>query len=205
MSTPAGVSSAVVRSGRGPERGQCWPFAAVLVLAAVVLTALVGCQRREAPSAGASEVAARGYLDHAQPPLPTLRLWLGDQELVTEIARSAVEVQTGMMFRTNIAEHEAMLFVFPGPFRASFYMRNTKVPLSCAYLDPEGTILELHDLKPLDETPVEAASDRVQYVLETAQGWFQRHHVGVGAVVGSQYGVLRAVDWTTLQPWRRGR
>jgi len=144
-----------------------------------------------------------GALSHAQPKLPTLKLWLGDQELVAEVARSAVEVQTGMMFRTNLAENEAMLFVFPQPHRASFFMRNTKLPLTCAYIDAEGIILELHDLKPLDEKSVEAATDRVQFVLETRQGWFGRHNVGVGALVRTQHGALGELNWATLRPLRQ--
>jgi len=106
---------------------------------------------------------------------------------------------TGMMYRTNIAEDEAMLFLLQVPQRASFYMRNTTVPLSAAYLDPEGTILEIHPLQPLDEKPVEAAASNVLYVLETSQGWFDRHQIKPGAVVRTQYGPLRAMDWTRLR------
>jgi uncharacterized membrane protein (UPF0127 family) len=88
-------------------------------------------------------------------------------------------------------ENEAMLFPFPGPHRASFYMRNTRVPLSAAYIDPEGVIQEIHDLQPLDETPAQAASDNIQYVLEVKQGWFQRHNVTTGAAVRTPHGELK--------------
>lgn len=171
---------------------------------------LSGCRRPASgvsapePSNNAATAATAAHerpphLDHAQPRLPTLKLWLGDQELDTEVARAPLELQTGMMFRTNMAENEGMLFVFGRGHRAAFYMRNTRVPLSAAYIDPEGAILELHDLKPLDETPVEAASDRIQFVLETPQGWFQRHNVAVGAVIRTPYGALREVNWATLK------
>jgi uncharacterized membrane protein (UPF0127 family) len=66
--------------------------------------------------------------------------------------------------------------------------------LTAAYIDGEGTIVELHDLQPLNETPVEAGSDTIQYVLEMKQGWFQRHNVGPGAVITSEKG--RLSDWT---------
>jgi uncharacterized membrane protein (UPF0127 family) len=157
-------------------------------------------EESEAPAPPSGEYAA---LDHAQPKLSTIKLWLGDQELLTEVARRPQEIMTGMMFRTNIAENEAMLFLLPGPQRASFYMRNTKVPLSAAYLDPEGTILEIHDLQPLVEKPVEATATNVLFVLETSQGWFKRHNLGPGVVVRTPFGALRAVDWNRLQP--RGR
>jgi len=172
--------------------------------AAAGLLVISGCSKEPSGPGEAPAPAPRsGPLSHAQPKLPTIKLWLGDQELIAEVARSMVELQTGMMFRTNLAENEAMLFVFPQPHRASFYMRNTTVPMTAAYLDLEGVILELHDLKPLDEKPVEAATDRVQFVLETRQGWFGRHNVAVGALARTQHGALRELNWDTLRPLRR--
>jgi hypothetical protein len=132
----------------------------------------------------------RPHLDRAQPRLPIVRLWLGAQELAAEVARTQTQVATGMMFRTALPENEGMLFVFTQPHRAAFYMRNTTVPLSCAYIASDGTILEIHDLKPLDETPVEAASDQVQFVLEVNQGWFARNKVGVGTTIRTDTGSL---------------
>src|SRR6185295_18033607 len=96
-----------------------------------------------------------------------------------------------MMFRTNLAENAGMLFVFAYPHRASFYMKNTLVPLSGAYIDPDGIILEILDMKPKDETPLPAASDRIQYVLEVNQGWFQRHQIAIGTTVRTEKGSLQ--------------
>ncbi len=176
-------------------------------IALAILTAgAAGCGSRQTEpfdSPRRSEAKDHGHLNHALPRLSTIKLWVSSRELVAEVARRAAEVQTGMMFRTNMADNEGMLFVFARPLRASFYMRNTTVPLSCAYLDPDGVILEVHDLKPLDETPVEAGSDNVQFVLETAQGWFARNQVHPGMVVRSQYGALRDLDWLTLRPAKR--
>jgi uncharacterized membrane protein (UPF0127 family) len=135
------------------------------------------------------------YLDHAQPRLPTIKLWIGAQEMVTEIARQQVEVNTGMMHRKQMGENDGMLFVMPYPHRTSFYMRNTLVPLSAAYIDPEGTIVEIHDLKPLDETPVEAQSDKIQYVLETPQGWFKKNNIGPGTLIRTEKGSLEQTFW----------
>jgi uncharacterized membrane protein (UPF0127 family) len=133
------------------------------------------------------------HLDHAQPKLPTLKLWLGAQELAAELALNETQWSTGMMFRTNLLENEAMLFVFPYPHQARFFMKNTVIPLSCAYIDSDGAILELHDMKPLDLTTIDAASDKVQYVLETRQGWFARNNVGVGTIIRTERGSLREV------------
>jgi uncharacterized protein len=159
-----------------------------------------GCEKPQSAAAAPATNAGPGAVTNlaalytptnAQPKLPTIKLWVGSQELETEQAVTLPEVMTGMMFRKSMGEHEAMLFIFTRPHRASFFMRNTSVPLSCAYIDSEGTILELHDMKPLDETPIEASSGNVQYVLEVKQGWFERNKVGVGAVVRTELGSLR--------------
>ena len=133
------------------------------------------------------------YSNQDQPKLPVIRLWLGANELKAEVAQSASEIATGMMHRTKMAENEAMLFVFSRPRRASFYMRNTILPLSCAYIGSDGTILEIHDMKPLDETPIVASTDQVQYVLEVNQGWFRSHSVRIGTVVSTEKGTLRKI------------
>lgn len=156
---------------------------------------LTGCSPKapagkEPETASAANPGQPQVPTRAQPRLPVIKLLLGTNEIAAELARTSVQWQTGMMFRQTIGEHEGMLFVFPGTQRASFYMKNTRVPLSCAYIDPEGTILEIHDLKPFDEQPVPASSDRVQYVLETAQGWFPRHQVSVGTLVQTERGTL---------------
>jgi len=141
----------------------------------------------------AKRVPNQAYLDQAQPKLRTVNLWLGSNELATEIAASQTEIATGMMHRTEMAENEAMIFVFLRPFRASFYMRNTVLPLSCAYIDGNGEILEIRDMKPLDESPIVAASDQVQYVLEVNQGWFKRHNVQPGTIVSGEKGSLQKI------------
>lgn len=132
----------------------------------------------------------RGHLLHAQPRLPTVKVWLGDQELLTEIAREQVQIATGMMFRTNMPENTAMIFVFPGPAPKNFYMRNCVVPLSAGYIAPDGTLLEIVDLQPGDERGVQSQSDNIQFVLEVPQGWFQRHSVTPGAMVRTERGSL---------------
>ncbi len=127
----------------------------------------------------------------AQPKLKTIKLFLGPAEINAEMAITMSEVQTGMMHRTEMAESEGMIFVFNAPHRANFWMRNTVLPLSCAYIDPEGRILEIHDMKPLDESGIEASSNNIQYVLETKQGWFERNKVPVGALVRTEQGSLK--------------
>ncbi|MBI3878917.1 MAG: DUF192 domain-containing protein, partial [Verrucomicrobia bacterium] len=126
-----------------------------------------------------------------QAKLPTVRLFLGAQEMVTEVAIAPVQIGTGMMWRTNMAENESMIFVFSDATPRSFYMRNTLIPLSIAYIAPDGTILEILDMQPRDETSIPSKAGNVQYALETRQGWFARNKVGVGAAVTTQKGTLQ--------------
>jgi uncharacterized membrane protein (UPF0127 family) len=99
-----------------------------------------------------------------------------------------------MMFRTNMAENAGMLFVFPIPHRTSFWMMNTVLPLSAAYIDPEGVILEIHDLQPRNTNSVVADCERIQFVLEVNQGWFKRHNISTGTLVRAESGPLRELS-----------
>lgn len=130
------------------------------------------------------------HLPTAQPRLPVMKLQVGNQVVTAELARKPVELATGMMFRKEMREDDGMLFALPFPQQASFYMRNTLVPLTIAYVDPAGRILELHDLNPLDETPVYSRAANIFYVLEMNQGWFARHGVVPGTTIVSEKGRL---------------
>ena len=170
-----------------------------LLLASALFAGCNGCTKsNSATSSGSAAPPAqpgidpvRGHLMHAQPKLPTIKVWLGRDELITEIAREPVQIATGMMFRTNMPENTAMLFVFPGPGPKNFYMRNCVVPLSAAYIEPDGTIAEIVDLHPGDEVGVQSRSTNLQFVLEVPQGWFARHQVSTGAVVRTERGSLQ--------------
>jgi len=170
---------------------------ALLLLAGALL---VGCGKPAAPAptpaaASRSDIdPTHGHLLHAQPKLPTVKVWLGREEMMAEIARAPLEIATGMMYRTNMPEDAAMLFVFSdaniGP--KNFYMRNCVVPLSAAYITPDGTIAEIIELQPGDERGVQSQSSNLQFVLEVPQGWFTRHNVRPGMAVRTERGSLRA-------------
>jgi len=126
----------------------------------------------------------------AQPKLRTMKLYVGSQEMTAELALTPIQQHTGMMFRTNMEERAGMLFPLPSTQRASFYMKNCPYPLSAAYIDPEGIIQEIHDLQPFNTNPVQAAYPNIRFVLETPQGWFQRHQIGPGVAVATERGPL---------------
>ena len=106
-----------------------------------------------------------------------ISLSLGTNSLSAQIAADEPARERGLMNRTNLSDGEGMLFVFPGARPVTFWMKNTPLPLSIAYISNSGRILETHDMKPFDETAVPSASSAVVYALEVAQGWFLRHGV----------------------------
>lgn len=154
---------------------------------------LLGCQKStaEKPLPPPVVVDAPQNIIEAQPKLPVIRLFIGAAEMETEQAIRPEHRERGMMFRKTMGENEAMLFVFEQPQRLGFWMRNTTVPLSAAYIDPTGKVLEIHDLKPLDEIPAQSLSDRIQFVLEVPQGWFDRRQIKPGALIRTVRGTLQ--------------
>jgi uncharacterized protein len=83
------------------------------------------------------------------------------------------------MERTELVENAGMLFVFDREQPLSFWMRNTVIPLSIAYIDAEGRIADIQDMQPLDETPHPSA-EPARYALEVNQGFFEERGVEVG-------------------------
>jgi uncharacterized membrane protein (UPF0127 family) len=158
-----------------------------LALAAVLLP---GCDNPPAPSSVPESKPQVWEPTEAQPRLPAIKLWVGPAEISAEVAGTDRQIQTGMMFRTNVVDTNGMVFVFQRPHQAAFWMKNCPVPLSCAYIDPDGVILELHGLEPHNTNSIVASSDQVMFVLETARGWFERNGVHTNMVVRSERGTL---------------
>ena len=83
------------------------------------------------------------------------------------------------MNRPSLPENEGMLFLFPQLEKQSFWMKNTLIPLSIAFLEDGGKILQIEDMKPKDESST-LSKYPVRYALEVNQGWFQRNGIAVG-------------------------
>jgi uncharacterized protein len=103
--------------------------------------------------------------------------------LYVEIADTPEKQETGLMHRTALAADQGMLFVFPGETTIPFWMRDTLLPLSIAFIAGDGTIVDIQDMQPLDETLHNPARLYV-YALEVNQGYFRQHAVAVGNQVG---------------------
>lgn len=96
-----------------------------------------------------------------------------------EIADDIFERARGLMYREKLGERRGMLFVYGEEDTRSFYMKNTTIPLSIAFMDAEGRIVDIQDLKPLDETSRRSAKP-AQYALEVNQGFFEERGIEVG-------------------------
>ena len=103
----------------------------------------------------------------------------GYVSLVAELAVTDEQRATGLMHRTELGDGEGMLFVFDRDLRLSFWMKNTVIPLSIAFISADGTITEIRDMRPLDLNPV-VSTRYVRYALEVPQGWFYRVGVAPG-------------------------
>ena len=111
------------------------------------------------------------------------KLKIGDHKLIVEVAETPGEQALGLMNRDSLATDRGMIFVFAEPKKASFWMRNTSIPLDLAFLDSEGVILEIHPLVPFEETPVESKSQKVAYAIETNRDWFASRGLKPGTKV----------------------
>ncbi|MGQ9591143.1 MAG: DUF192 domain-containing protein [Planctomycetota bacterium] len=101
------------------------------------------------------------------------------RKLAVEVACDPFSRQAGLMYRERLGESEGMLFIFPRPDRHGFWMANTYVPLSIAFLDDRGKILEVRDMRPKD-TSHTVPRVVVRYALEVKQGWFRRNGIEEG-------------------------
>lgn len=110
------------------------------------------------------------------------QLQVGEHRLRVEIAATPEARSRGLMYRDNLSEDSGMLFIFPSDREVSFWMKDTSIPLSIAYLRHDGTILEIHDMQPFSLDPVPSGRP-VRYALEVNQGWFERKAVRVGTRV----------------------
>lgn len=123
--------------------------------------------------------------DAPQLNLPRVQLTVGMYRIDAQVAHTHEQRATGLMFRRDMPLHEGMLFVFEQPAGQCFWMKNTLLPLTAAFVADDGTIVNLADMKP--QTTDSHCSDKpVRYVLEMHQGWFAKRGIKAGTKLGGQ-------------------
>jgi uncharacterized protein len=117
--------------------------------------------------------------DGPQAKLKVIELTAGMHVIHAELAVSQEQQSTGMMFRRGMGANDGMLFVYNDSAKRCFWMHNTWVPLTIAFVASDGTIVNLADMQPLDEQSL-CSEIPVQYALEVPQGWFAKRGFKVG-------------------------
>ena len=114
-----------------------------------------------------------------QPPLPTVELGAGMHLIRAEVADRDASRAMGLMHRTALAPNGAMLFVFEESAEHCMWMRNTLLPLSVAFVDERGVIINIADMQPRTEDS-HCAARPARFALEMAQGWFAERGIRAG-------------------------
>jgi hypothetical protein len=125
----------------------------------------------------------------------TLTLSVNGKDLNIELAISKEEKQKGLMFRKTLASNTGMLFVFDPPRYLSFWMKNTYIPLSIAFIDNNNKIINIEDMDPIaknfkGEIPSYKSVSMAKYALEVNLGWFKKNKIKVGDAISFSSGLI---------------
>jgi uncharacterized membrane protein (UPF0127 family) len=112
-------------------------------------------------------------------PLLTYPLKIRGHEIRAELAHTEAARRQGLMYRERLAENGGMIFVYPVPEVTAMWMKNTRVPLSVAFIDAKGRILNIEDMTPFSEQ-AHASKGPAAYSLEVNRGWFARRGIKAG-------------------------
>jgi len=112
----------------------------------------------------------------------TITIRVGDTYLVVEVARTPEARQLGLMYRQRLPEDMGMLFVFDTVGIYTFWMKDTYIPLSIAFITADGRIIDIQDMEPLS-LELHFPSQPIRFALEVNRSWFTRHDVKIGDTV----------------------
>ena len=150
------------------------------------------------PATGAPSATASASPDISSGTTVIFTTAEGDEvELAVELADTPEERALGLMNRESLGKESGMLFVWPEETSSGFWMRNTLIPLSIAFISREGVITDIQDMEPLDETLHYAPLPYV-YAVEVNQGWYGDNGIGVGDDMALHN--ISALDLSTRRP-----
>ncbi len=129
---------------------------------------------------------AQLFAQEPQTGLQRTMIQAGMFQIDAQIAKTPQQRQIGLMFRKEMASHEGMLFIFEEPQKLCFWMKNTLLPLTAAFVDDDGSIVNLVDMKP-QTTDSHCSEKPVRYVLEMNQGWFAKKKITKGSKLKSVF------------------
>ena len=117
--------------------------------------------------------------------LPRIKLTADMYQIDVQLAQTPEQREFGLMFRKQMPQPEGMLFVFEVPATQCFWMKNTILPLTAAFVADDGTIVNLADMAP-QTTDSHCSAKPVRYVLEMNQGWFAKRAIKAGFRLGGK-------------------
>jgi uncharacterized membrane protein (UPF0127 family) len=158
------------------RRGAAFPGRGIGGIFFCALLLVPGCALRNRAASSAGGGKPQTGLSTA---VITINSAAGPVQVEAELARTEAERTTGLMFRTSLEDGRGMLFIFDRDEVLSFWMKNTLIPLSIAYIAYDGTITDIRDMYPGDLRGV-GSSRSVRYALEAPQGWFGRAGIRTG-------------------------
>jgi uncharacterized protein len=133
----------------------------------------------------AGYTASAAAQDEPQMKLQRVTLSAGMHQIDTQLAQTPEQRQTGLMWRKEMPQHEGMLFIFEQPSQQCFWMKNTFLPLTAAFVADDGTIVNLEDMKPQTTEP-HCSAKPVRYVLEMNKGWFAKKGLKAGSKLAGE-------------------
>jgi len=136
--------------------------------------------RYKIPPAAAALAAISFVPSAVRAQLPEVELNAGIHVVRAEVANTDATRRRGLMERTHLEANQGMLFVFDAPSRLCMWMKNTLIPLSVAFIDEKGAVINIADMAPQTETS-HCAARPARYALEMSQGWFARKGIAAGA------------------------
>lgn len=147
-------------------------------------TAVLACCLAAAAVSSRAQPAAA-----ATPALPRIELQAGVHLIRAEVAADFASRARGLMFRDSLGPNQGMLFVFEESGRQCFWMRNTRIALSAAFIDETGRIVNIADMQPMSDDS-HCSAQPVRFVLEMEQGWFARRGLREGSRIAGPAGLF---------------
>ena len=132
-----------------------------------------------------SFTASAAHAQEAQSQLQRVRIAAGMYQIDAQVAQTPRQREIGLMFRKEMPQAEGMIFVFEQPATQCFWMKNTLLPLTAAFVADDGRIVNLVDMQPMTEAS-HCSKEPVRYVLEMNQGWFAKKNIKAGAKLGGE-------------------
>ncbi|MBZ0256904.1 DUF192 domain-containing protein, partial [bacterium] len=161
-----------------------------------LVAALLGCSQQP-PTAPGVPADALG-------PLRSIDFVINDQIVTIELAIKPSEMRQGLMYRESMLENHGMLFIYNAPQYMSYWMKNTKIPLSIAFVREDGVIGNIEDMEPhtgpFDPVKSYRSKYKCLYALEMNQGWFERRGLKAGDKLSLPYDEIENIRQAVLSP-----